>query len=92
MSVEVEHPAFGVLRQAGIPIRFAATPGAIRSAPPTLGEHTDEVLAEAGFDAAEIAGATRSRGSSRSGLPDRLCRPACDRVEAVPAAARLGPP
>jgi len=55
MSVEVEHPSLGVLRQAGIPIRFESTPGAIRSAPPLLGEHTDEVLAEAGFDASEIA-------------------------------------
>jgi glutaryl-CoA transferase len=46
MSVEVEHPALGVLRQAGIPIRFETTPGAIRSAPPLLGEHTDEILAD----------------------------------------------
>jgi crotonobetainyl-CoA:carnitine CoA-transferase CaiB-like acyl-CoA transferase len=55
MSVTVEHPAFGVLRQAGIPIRFESTPGAIRTGPPTLGEHTDEVLAEIGYDGAAIA-------------------------------------
>ncbi len=61
MSVEIEHPALGVLRQVGIPIAFETTPGAIRSAPPLLGEHTDEVLAEAGFDPSEIA-ALRSNG------------------------------
>jgi crotonobetainyl-CoA:carnitine CoA-transferase CaiB-like acyl-CoA transferase len=55
MSVEVEHPAFGVLRQVGIPIRFESTPGAVRTPPPLLGEHTAEVLAEAGYDAATIA-------------------------------------
>ena len=54
MSVEVEHPALGVLRQAGIPIEFATTPGAIRSAPPLLGEHTGEILAELGLDASAI--------------------------------------
>ncbi|HEV8546130.1 MAG TPA: CoA transferase, partial [Candidatus Limnocylindrales bacterium] len=44
MTVEVDHPAFGVLRQVGVPLRFSSTPGSIRSAPPLLGEHTDEVL------------------------------------------------
>jgi crotonobetainyl-CoA:carnitine CoA-transferase CaiB-like acyl-CoA transferase len=55
MLVEVEHPALGVLRQAGIPLRFERTPGAIRSAPPLLGEHGEAILAELGYDAAAIA-------------------------------------
>lgn len=49
MLTEVEHPALGVLRQAGIPIQFERTPGAVRSAPPLLGEQTDEILAELGY-------------------------------------------
>ena len=55
MSTDVEHPSLGVLRQAGIPLLFEETPGAIRTAPPLLGEHTDEVLDEVGFGAADIA-------------------------------------
>ena len=54
MVVDVEHPVLGTVRQVGIPLRFAATAGSIRAAPPLLGEHTDEVLAEIGYTAAEI--------------------------------------
>ena len=61
MVVDLEHPVLGALRQVGIPIRFAATPGSIRTAPPLLGEHTDEILAEAGYTTADIAN-LRERG------------------------------
>jgi crotonobetainyl-CoA:carnitine CoA-transferase CaiB-like acyl-CoA transferase len=61
MTAEIEHPSLGVLRQAGIPLVFARTPGAIRSAPPLLGEHATEILDELGYDAATSA-ALRERG------------------------------
>lgn len=38
------------------PFRMSATPGSIRHRAPLLGEHTDEVLGEIGYDAAQIAG------------------------------------
>jgi formyl-CoA transferase len=49
------------LKVPGIVPRLSATPGAIRSPAPKLGEHTDEVLKEIGFSAAEIAGLREKR-------------------------------
>ncbi|HAX25621.1 MAG TPA: formyl-CoA transferase [Chloroflexi bacterium] len=46
MLVEVEHPTAGLLKLAGIPFALSETPAKIRLAPPTLGQHTDEVLRE----------------------------------------------
>jgi crotonobetainyl-CoA:carnitine CoA-transferase CaiB-like acyl-CoA transferase len=46
MVVEVEHDRLGPLSVAGIPAKLSATPGEVRRAAPTLGEHTAEVLAE----------------------------------------------
>jgi crotonobetainyl-CoA:carnitine CoA-transferase CaiB-like acyl-CoA transferase len=37
-----------------IPVHFSKTPGAIRSPPPTLGEHTRSVLSGMGYSDAEI--------------------------------------
>lgn len=39
---------------ADLPLRLSATPGGIRRAPPTLGEHTTQLLGELGFSGAEI--------------------------------------
>jgi crotonobetainyl-CoA:carnitine CoA-transferase CaiB-like acyl-CoA transferase len=49
MVQQVEHPALGVLRQAGIPFRLSATPAAIRTPPPLLGEQTEAILEELGY-------------------------------------------
>jgi crotonobetainyl-CoA:carnitine CoA-transferase CaiB-like acyl-CoA transferase len=43
-------------RMLGIPVKLSDTPGSVRRAAPSLGEHSDEVLREAGFSEAEIAG------------------------------------
>lgn len=55
MAVEVDHPVLGRTTQVGIPFSLAGTPAAIRTAPPLLGEQTDEILAELGYAPPEIA-------------------------------------
>jgi crotonobetainyl-CoA:carnitine CoA-transferase CaiB-like acyl-CoA transferase len=55
MVVESDHPALGHLRTLGSPIKMSATPPDVSRRAPQLGEHTDEVLAEAGFSVGEIA-------------------------------------
>ncbi|MAA54611.1 MAG: CoA transferase [Porticoccaceae bacterium] len=47
---EFDHPTEGQIRLAGSPINFDKTPTSIRYLAPRLGEHTVEVLSEAGFD------------------------------------------
>jgi crotonobetainyl-CoA:carnitine CoA-transferase CaiB-like acyl-CoA transferase len=47
---------------AKAPVWLSATPGAIRHRAPVLGEHTDEILAELGYDRAAIA-ALREKGA-----------------------------
>jgi formyl-CoA transferase len=55
MAVEVDHPTLGHLRTLGSPIKMSATPPDVSRRAPMLGEHTDDVLTEAGFRADEIA-------------------------------------
>jgi crotonobetainyl-CoA:carnitine CoA-transferase CaiB-like acyl-CoA transferase len=54
MEVRLEHPVEGEIRALGIPVKMSDTPGSIRHAAPLLGEHTAEVLVEAGFTAEEV--------------------------------------
>ena len=60
--LEVEHESSGPLRYLRNPVRFGATPASLRRHPPKLGEHTSEVLREAGYSDPEIE-AMRATGA-----------------------------
>ena len=44
MIAMVEHATIGPLKALGVPVKLSDTPGAVRTPPPTLGQHTDAVL------------------------------------------------
>jgi crotonobetainyl-CoA:carnitine CoA-transferase CaiB-like acyl-CoA transferase len=44
MIVEIEHAVAAEVRVVGVPVKLSATPGGVRTPPPTLGQHTDAVL------------------------------------------------
>jgi len=47
--VQLEHPALGVARSIGNPVKFSETPVSYRLPPPLLGEHTKEILCGLGY-------------------------------------------
>jgi crotonobetainyl-CoA:carnitine CoA-transferase CaiB-like acyl-CoA transferase len=55
MVVEVEHPTHGRVKQFGVALKMSETPGSIRRAAPSPGEHTEDVLKDLGYAAADIA-------------------------------------
>lgn len=54
MVAEVTHSRLGPVKTLGLPVKFSRTPGGPVSGAPVLGEHSREILAEAGYAEAEI--------------------------------------
>jgi len=62
MVIDMDHPRAGRIKQTGVPVKLSETPGRIASPPPLLGQHTEAVLGELGYDAAQTA-SLRARGA-----------------------------
>ena len=54
-AVAVEHPTLGTLNILNQAIKLSRTPGAVVTATPERGEHSDEILGEIGLSAAQVA-------------------------------------
>jgi len=54
MLVKIEYPEVGSFISTGIPTEMSKTPPTIDSPPPMVGEHSEEILEEFGYDRSEI--------------------------------------
>lgn len=64
MIERIDYPGVGEVTVLGVPVHLSERPGSVRLRPPLLGEHTDEIAAEAGYTAEQVV-ALRARGVLR---------------------------
>jgi len=69
MVVAVDHPIAGRVETIGVPAKFSATPTEISRPAPLFGQHTREVLTEAGFTSAEIDALFAEGAAKETPLP-----------------------
>ena len=61
MLTTVDHPTLGPIEVTGVPVHLQKTPGSVRLSPPLLGQHTEEILGELGYDAGDVEALLRER-------------------------------
>jgi alpha-methylacyl-CoA racemase len=71
MVVEVEQPGLGPVRLVGDPIKLSRTPGDPTRPAPGFGEHTEEVLREAGYSEQEVAAMLESGAAAGPALAEQ---------------------
>jgi len=66
--VEYEHPTEGHVKTPGFPIKFSKTPSAVDRGAPVVGQHSRDVLREAGYDDAAIEALLSKGAVAETGL------------------------